>query len=70
MNLIVRRKCDICGTEFEDQGLDRWCRLEHVIVNRYDHSLCQQVKATDVNMDLCPTHSSDLLRFLFGERIK
>ena len=33
MSVIFRRKCDICGEEFDENDNRQWVRIEHFIID-------------------------------------
>ena len=67
MALIVRRICDICGKEFDDNNMNsRWCRIDHLKIHTWSSGIDKNVETNDLTLDLCPKHTTELLDFMKG----
>lgn len=66
MSLIVHRVCDICGKEFDDNSITRWCRIDHLRIHKYAPNIDKNIEVGDLTIDLCPKHTSELLNNIQG----
>ena len=70
MSVIFRRKCDICGEEFDENDNRQWVRIEHFIIHKYVTKQGVTINEYDLTIDCCPFCSAKLQRLVLNKEKK